>query len=678
MNAIIIRNICIPIFLILGVLYTSGCQKEVLSDHDEEDKDNLPGISLPADLLEQGYELTWSDEFDGTTLDDEVWSPYFRGKKRDFVHPSDNFGYFADMVSVSNGNLIIKSKTEEGTARERTVPRKSGSVSSANKFHFAYGYLEARIKFGGSSLNAGYRPAFWLDGLGDADNRPIHSTDFPKANMPGWAHEVDILEAYTSSNESVIHKTDGDGVWGNVGKLEYGKGIAKLNNGKDPYHTIGLLWTTDGFTTYFDGVKVNDPVIGNPSPSEKYIMFSAAAHYIPVESNGEVDMLVDYVRLYESPNNTGPNNKWTEIDRGAWVAKASSTDIANGQPTLGYWPARTIKVHGIGSRWFWRSEEAQNPSAKQWFKVDMGYEQSFKQLRIITPGYTSNPNEADTEGQFASSYEIYLSNEESAWNSSFIDDWGTMIASGTGAPITDECFDTPQSGRYITIRQTGTSSKKWSIRDIYAFKEKAYSGYTCDDIEVPTPLAQYSFDANADSDIGSYNGTLVGDAAAGFSDATRGKVLSLDGTGDYVDLPYIVNPDTAFTASVWVKRANTSNNKMILQQEGSNGRPFFHWKGNDKIGSWLGQTDTFGPAEINDTDWHHLALVHDGSGSVTIYVDGVAGATNTGLSVKSETGELLLGVNKTKNGMFFNGLIDNLKIYDSALSQNQITVLASE
>ncbi len=638
----------------------------------------LAETGLPADLQNQGYVLTWSDEFDGSSLDNTVWNPYLRGRKRDFIHPNDNFGYFENMVSVANGKLIIKSKTENGTVNERTVPRKSGSVTTAHKFTYSYGYLEARIKFGGTNA-PGYVPAFWLDGLGDADNRANHSSTYTKAGMPGWGHEVDILESYQSSNDFVLHHNEGDGPWtGNSGHVAYGGGVSKLNNGNDPFHTIGLLWTSSGFTVYFNGTKVNSNPIGNSSPTPKYIILSAAAHVIPSAANGEIDMEVDYVRLYQSPNNTGTINEWTEIDRSSWSVKASSTDTGNGTPTGGYWPARTVKVQGVGGIWYWRSAEAQSPTANQWFKVDMGYEQAFKQLRIIAPGYTTASQENDTEGQYAANYEIYLSNSETAWTSTNVADWGTMIASGTGSAITDECFTTAQSGRYMTIRQTGTSTKKWSIRDVYAFKEDAYSGTTCNN-SLPNPLAEWSFDANANSDVGSYNGTLVGNATAGVSDTTRGNVLSLDGTGDYVDLPFVINPTNAFTTSVWVKRANTtSSSQLVIQQEGSNGRNFFLLNTSNQITSWLGQSTTTGSSVINDTNWHHLAIVHDGSGSVTIYIDGVAGTASSGLSVTSETAGLLLGVNKGKNGGYFNGLIDNMKIYDSALNQSQINVLANE
>ena len=98
---------------------------------------------LPVALRDQGYRLVWHDEFDDDSLDDRKWSPMFQGKVRDFIHPNDNFGYFSSNVAVEDGELVITTREEEGSVNERTVPVKSGAVSSARKFMFDYGYLEA-------------------------------------------------------------------------------------------------------------------------------------------------------------------------------------------------------------------------------------------------------------------------------------------------------------------------------------------------------------------------------------------------------------------------------------------------------------------------------------------------------------------------------------------------------
>ena len=191
-------------------------------------------------------------------------------------------------------------------------------------------------------------------------------------------------------------------------------------------------------------------------------------------------MEVDYVRLYQKPE-TPLINEWPEIDRSMWFVKASSSDAGSGIITEGYWPARTVKVHGVGNIWFWRSAEAQDPAANQWFKVDMGQSNEFKQLRIIAPGYTADNEEQDNEGQYAAEYTVQLSDDPIAWESEDPSDWGDQIDIGRGSAITDICFPGGRIGRYLTIRQIGTSDKKWSIRDIYAYKEKAYSGAICNE-----------------------------------------------------------------------------------------------------------------------------------------------------------------------------------------------------
>jgi hypothetical protein len=64
-------------------------------------------------------------------------------------------------------------------------------------------------------------------------------------------------------------------------------------------------------------------------------------------------------------------------------------------------------------------------------------------------------------------------------------------------------------------------------------------------------VAHYAFEGNLNDSVGSRHGTALGDART-TSDPVRGQVLTVDGTGDAVDIAYseALNPE-AFTASVW-------------------------------------------------------------------------------------------------------------------------------
>jgi hypothetical protein len=75
---------------------------------------------------------------------------------------------------------------------------------------------------------------------------------------------------------------------------------------------------------------------------------------------------------------------------------------------------------------------------------------------------------------------------------------------------------------------------------------------------------------------------------------------------------------------------------------------------------------------ISDSDWHHLAITNDGT-TTRFYVDGVArgSATQSGVNITTAT------VNTIGNyaGNYFNGSIDDVRIYNRALTAEQIKTL---
>ena len=71
---------------------------------------------------------------------------------------------------------------------------------------------------------------------------------------------------------------------------------------------------------------------------------------------------------------------------------------------------------------------------------------------------------------------------------------------------------------------------------------------------------------------------------------------------------------------------------------------------------------------ITDGNWHHIGLVWDGSNR-TLYVDDVAVTTDTQSDLGSTNGGLYVGAGRTLNaGSFFSGLIDDVRIYNRAIT----------
>jgi hypothetical protein len=119
--------------------------------------------SVPA-----GYELAWSDEFDGSSLDRSKW-----GYRTDTKHWSTQL---PRNVSVGDGNLVISLNRVAATGGDEYT---GGGVIS--KAAFGYGYYESRMRI---MAGKGWHSSFWLmkyDGSG--------STKTDAADL-----ELDVIE----------------------------------------------------------------------------------------------------------------------------------------------------------------------------------------------------------------------------------------------------------------------------------------------------------------------------------------------------------------------------------------------------------------------------------------------------------------------------------------------------
>jgi hypothetical protein len=80
--------------------------------------------------------------------------------------------------------------------------------------------------------------------------------------------------------------------------------------------------------------------------------------------------------------------------------------------------------------------------------------------------------------------------------------------------------------------------------------------------------------------------------------------------------------------------------------------------------------------QVTDGNWHHIGFVWNGAYR-TLYVDGVIVAEDIQSNLASSSNGLYIGTDKNLDaGTFFSGLIDDIRIYNKALSQAQITAVA--
>ncbi|MHC4072190.1 MAG: dienelactone hydrolase family protein [Planctomycetota bacterium] len=201
-------------------------------------------------------------------------------------------------------------------------------------------------------------------------------------------------------------------------------------------------------------------------------------------------------------------------------------------------------------------------------------------------------------------------------------------------------------------------------------------------------LDEIEGDIASDSD-GHNHGTLHGDPAWQHGGGKIGGALQFDGFDDYIDTPIVLNPaDGAFSTFVWIK-GGAPGQVMISQTDGAGAGET--WIGTDPSQGKL-LTGLVPPAGgrtspsalqsefvVTDGQWRHVGFVWDGSRRY-LYVDGAEVARDAGtlIPLKSSDGGLHIGVgNSLVAGSFWAGLIDDVRIYNQALSADEIGRMAS-
>lgn len=232
----------------------------------------------------------------------------------------------------------------------------------------------------------------------------------------------------------------------------------------------------------------------------------------------------------------------------------------------------------------------------------------------------------------------------------------------------------------------------------------------------PVPIAYYNFEGNfQDSSGNGHHGALVGSQIGIVNDPTRGNVLSMNYSPAPPDFSWInlngATPFSAFpatggiTIATWAKQSATATSffdyMFSFGLEGDNpiislgilpdGRAYSYIESNS-LGNDQRGIRTADPIGVGAWDaWHHLALViNRDANSAQFYVDGVAVGTEIRTSTLSPLGVLRTGLdltagsgigtaNSVRLGSFngtgrlpFVGLVDEFRIYGSALNQAEI------
>ncbi|MCZ0704291.1 LPXTG-motif cell wall-anchored protein [Natronobacillus azotifigens] len=286
--------------VLLAVLLVSSNFSFIGSVSASESSNANPraGVDRSSNPEDNGWNLTFSDEFDGDEINMDNWSfdEPTNGRWNDEVQ-----SYTEDNAWVEDGNLIIEARKEDITEPDGQVYNYSSSkLWTKDKKMLTYGRVDVRAKL---PEGQGMWPAIWMM----PNDEPFYGT-WPVSG------EIDIMELLGHEPHKVH------------GAIHYGepKGAREatytLENGTfaDDYHVFSIEWEPGEIRWYVDDVlfhTANDWFTKHPDNADEYtypapfdqpfmliLNISVGGGWPGNPDESTVfpqQMKVDYVRFYE-------------------------------------------------------------------------------------------------------------------------------------------------------------------------------------------------------------------------------------------------------------------------------------------------------------------------------------------------------------------------------------------
>ncbi|HEY2505153.1 MAG TPA: glycoside hydrolase family 16 protein [Streptosporangiaceae bacterium] len=247
-----------------------------------------------------GYELAWSDEFDGPAgapADPQTWRADVGGDG----WGNEELQYYTDGTQNAAidgaGNLTIAVRRSDPKVAARDYDGcefTSARLISNQLVAFRYGLIQARMKL---PPGLGIWPAFWLLGA-----------DFDEVSWPDCG-EIDVLENFGINKMQALGAVHGPGYSGPEGVAASLDTAAPLS---DDFHVYSVSWEPDRIRWYVDDRQFHCVTPADLHGQrwvfdhDFFLLVNVAVGGVPsVQPDSTVTfpqlLVVDYIRVYRPP-----------------------------------------------------------------------------------------------------------------------------------------------------------------------------------------------------------------------------------------------------------------------------------------------------------------------------------------------------------------------------------------
>jgi beta-glucanase (GH16 family) len=239
------------------------------------------------------YVLTWSDEFNGETIDVSKWDKP-EVNRRNNVDGPDGWWLKENSYLDGDGNLVIRVKKIDNRNNDNDpFDYSTGAIRSKGRFEQKYGKFEIRCQL---PTQAGWWVAFWLMSptVGNVGNSGEDGTEIDIFEGFGWTDNLNFAlhwDGYRDDHKSIDMKKTIDGIL-------------------EGFHTYTLEWTETEYVFFVDDVEVWRTSAGGVSKVPSYVKvtgeictldWAIGEVWANDPETGEYPdyFLVDYVRVYQ-------------------------------------------------------------------------------------------------------------------------------------------------------------------------------------------------------------------------------------------------------------------------------------------------------------------------------------------------------------------------------------------
>jgi hypothetical protein len=269
------------------------------------------------------------------------------------------------------------------------------------------------------------------------------------------------------------------------------------------------------------------------------------------------------------------------------------------------------------------------------------------------------------------------------------------------SPLVDN-VDTQEAGTLVTLEQVGgqvldsqylqtdgsqSPTLTWSTSagDAGTYLLRVRAGFASETVTVtveslagPSPIHRWKFDdvstTTAIDSIGSADGAING--ATYVPGIVGSNALEFDGTNDGVDLPALQDLSSGFSITFWQRSPSQSGN-TIIQFRGNNETyirresDFIGWNIIDRTGDNVG-LDSDSTLDYSNNQF--IAATYDGS-EMKLYSNGSEDASASQGAMDDQGAQSSMGYNRPNNDRHFDGVLDDVRVYDQALTAAEIDAI---